>query len=371
MKEEEIRAVLRLQSTKSVGDILAKKLIATMGSAEAIFSEKKHLLQKIHGVGNTMIQNLLDENNLRIVEKELAYIHKNQIKYTYFLDDDYPKNLLHCVDAPILLFQDGNIDFTNQKMISIVGTRNMTRYGREFCEQLIEELTPYNPIIVSGFAYGVDICAHKAAMNNDLQTIAVLAHGLEQIYPKVHKRYIHQVNENGGFLTEFFHDETPLRENFLKRNRIVAGMSKATIIIESAEKGGSLVTADIANSYNRDVFAVPGKVSDRMSLGCNDLIRNHKAHLLQSSEDIIRMLNWDTSTGSVPFVSQSKQKQLFVDLTQDEQKVYDYLNENEQELLDLIAIETNIPVYQLATILLHMELKGVVKPLPGKVFELA
>lgn len=371
MKEEEILAVLRLQSTKSVGDILAKKLIATMGSAEAVFTEKKHLLQKIHGIGSVTIQHLLDESNLRIVEKELEYIHKHNIKYTYFLDDDYPQNLQHCIDAPILLFQDGNMDLSNEKIISIVGTRNMTRYGQEFCEELIESLTPYDPTIVSGFAYGVDICAHKAAMKNNLQTIAVLANGLEHTYPKVHKRYIHQVNTNGGFLTEFFHNETPLRENFLKRNRIVAGISTATIIIESAEKGGSLVTADIANSYDRDVFAVPGKVTDRMSLGCNDLIRNHKAYLLQSADDIVKMLNWDTSTGSAQDITTTKQKQLFVDLTQEEQKVYDHLQDKGQELLDTISFETHLPVYQLATILLQMELKGVVKPLPGKMFELA
>lgn len=365
MKEEEILAVLRLQSTKSVGDILAKKLIATVGSAQQIFAEKKHTLQKINGIGSFVVQNLLDENNLRNAQKELDYINKNKVQYSYFLDENYPKNLQHCIDAPILLFHDGNMDLSNERIISIVGTRNMTRYGREFCEQFIQELAPYNPIIVSGFAYGVDICAHKSAIENNLQTIAVLAHGLEETYPKVHKKYIHQINEHGGFLTEFFHDETPLRENFLKRNRIVAGISKATIIIESAEKGGSLVTADIANSYDRDVFAVPGKVGDRMSQGCNDLIRNHKAFLLQSAEDIVKMLNWDVAESKAP-----KQKQLFVELKPEEQQVYDYLQANENELLDVIAFETNIPVYQLVTILLQMELKGIVKPLPGKVFEL-
>ncbi len=366
MKEEEILAVLRLQNTKSVGDILAKKLIATVGSAEAVFSEKKHLLQKIRGIGSFTVQHLLDESNLRMAERELDYIQRHQIKFTYFLNDDYPQNLQHCIDAPILLFQDGHIDLSNEKIISIVGTRNMTKYGQGFCEQLIEELTPYNPIIVSGFAYGVDICAHKAAFKNKLQTIAVLAHGLEQIYPKAHKKYIHQVNENGGFLTEFFHNEAPQRENFLKRNRIVAGISKATIIVESAEKGGSLVTADIANSYDKDVFAVPGKVTDRMSSGCNDLIRNHKAHLLQSADDIVKILNWDIQKVSTP-----KQKQLFIELSQEEQKVYDHLQNKGQELLDTISFETHLPVYQLATILLQMELKGVIKPLPGKMFELA
>lgn len=373
MKEEEILAVLRLQNTKSVGDILAKKLIATVGSAEQIFAERKHTLQKINGIGSFVVQNLFDEGNLRNAQKELEYINKNQVQYSYFLEDDYPRNLQHCIDAPILLFQDGNIDLTNERIISIVGTRNMTRYGQEFCKQLIQELTPYNPIIVSGFAYGVDICAHKEAMKNNLQTIAVLAHGFEQVYPRIHKKYIHQVNQNGGFFTEFFHNEIPLRENFLKRNRIVAGISRATIIIESAEKGGSLVTADIANSYDRDVFAVPGKVNDRMSQGCNRLIKDHKAHLLQSAEDIVKFLNWDVSQGSTKDASRasaSKQKQLFVELNGEEQKVYDHLKQKDQQLLDMIALETDIPVYQLATILLQMELKGVVKPMPGKMFKL-
>ena len=372
MKEEEILALLRLQKTKSVGDILAKKLIATIGNAEDVFKEKKNILQKVSGIGGYAIQNLLDDTNQELAEKELEYINKNKIQFSYFLEDDYPKNLQHCIDAPILFFKDGNIDFSNDRIIFIVGTRTMTNYGRDFCEKLMDELAPYNPIIVSGFAYGVDICAHKNAMKQNLQTIGVLAHGFEQIYPKSHKKYIHEMNENGGFITEFFHNENPLRENFLKRNRIVAGISKATIIIESASKGGSLVTADIANSYDRDVFAVPGKVTDLMSKGCNQLIQQHKAHLLESAKDIIQMLNWDiwtSSTQDVSRVSTSVQKKIFVDLKEDEQKIYDYLQKNGSQVLDLIALEIHIPVYQLASILLQMELKNVIKPLPGKMFE--
>jgi len=372
LKEEEILALLRLQKTKSVGDILAKKLIATIGNAEDVFKEKKNILQKVSGIGGYAIQNLLDDTNQELAEKELEYINKNKIQFSYFLEDDYPKNLQHCIDAPILFFKDGNIDFSNDRIISIVGTRTMTNYGRDFCEKLMDELAPYNPIIVSGFAYGVDICAHKNAMKQNLQTIGVLAHGFEQIYPKSHKKYIHEMNENGGFITEFFHNENPLRENFLKRNRIVAGISKATIIIESASKGGSLVTADIANSYDRDVFAVPGKVTDLMSKGCNQLIQQHKAHLLESAKDIIQMLNWDiwtSSTQDVSRVSTSVQKKIFVDLKEDEQKIYDYLQKNGSQVLDLIALEIHIPVYQLASILLQMELKNVIKPLPGKMFE--
>ncbi|TVZ56163.1 DNA processing protein [Lutibacter sp. Hel_I_33_5] len=364
MQKEKLLAVLRLQRSKAVGDILAKKLIAKVGDVEQIFKEKPTTLQKINGIGSHVTNHLFDTKNLQEAEKELNYIQDNKIDYSYFLEDDYPVNLQHCIDAPILFFKDGNIDFSNQKIISIVGTRNITSYGRDFCNQLIEDLTEHNPIIVSGFAYGVDICAHKAAIKNKLQTFAVLAHGFDQIYPKVHKKYINQVNEKGGFITEFWSEEQPLRENFLKRNRIVAGISKATIIIESAEKGGSLVTADIANSYSKDVFAVPGRTTDIYSKGCNSLIKNNKAHLLTSASDIIKMLNWDVSKASIP-----RQKELFVSLTEKEQKIYNYLQKTGKQILDIISLETTIPMCQLSSILLQMELKGVIKPLPGKVFE--
>ena len=214
MKEEKLLAILRLQKSKAVGDILAKKLIVNVGDVTQIFKEKRATLSKINGIGNHVLKHLFDSENVKLAAKELKYIQENNIAYSYFLEDDYPTNLQHCIDSPILLFKDGNIDFSNNKIISIVGTRNMSSYGRDFCNKLIEDLAQYNPIIVSGFAYGVDICAHKAAIKNKLQTIAVLAHGLEEIYPKVHKKYINEVNENGGFLTEFWHKETPLRENF-------------------------------------------------------------------------------------------------------------------------------------------------------------
>ena len=269
MKEEKLLAVLRLQKCKAVGDILAKKLIVNVGDIAQIFNEKAAVLSKINGIGNHVLKHLFDKRNIELAEQEYLYIKEKNISYSYFLDDDYPQNLQHCVDSPLLLFKEGNLDFSNKRIISIVGTRNMTSYGRHFCNQLIEDLSEYNPIIVSGFAYGVDICAHKAALKNKLQTIAVLAHGFQHIYPKVHKKYTHSVIENGGFLTEFWHEDPPLREHFLRRNRIVAGISKATIIIESAVKGGSLVTADIANSYHRDVFAVPGRNTDTYSLGMN------------------------------------------------------------------------------------------------------
>jgi DNA processing protein len=367
LKEEKLLAVLRLQKSKAIGDILAKKLIVNIGDVQQIFKEKPSTLERINGIGSYVVKHLFDAENLRLAENELTYIKQNKVAYTYFLEDDYPKHLQNCIDSPILIFKDGNINLNNDKIISIVGTRNMSSYGRDFCNKLIEDLAVYNPLIVSGFAYGVDICAHKAAIKNNLQTIAVLAHGLDQIYPKVHKKYIHQVNENGGFLTEFWHEETPLRENFLKRNRIVAGISKATIIVESAVKGGSLVTADIADSYDKDVFALPGRATDTYSKGCNNLIKNNKATLLTSSEDIIKMLNWDLNVKPKITV----QKQLFIELNQTEQTIYDYLQKDGKQSLDIIALDCNIPLYQLSSILLQMELKGITKPLPGKMFELA
>ncbi|WP_397445147.1 DNA-processing protein DprA [Polaribacter sp. R77954] len=365
MKEEKLLAILRLQKSKAIGDILAKKLIVNVGDVAQVFKEKAVVLEKINGIGAHAVKHLFDQKNLKAAEKELDYIIKNKIDYTYFLDDDYPKNLQNCIDSPILIFKDGNINLKQQKIISIVGTRNMSSYGRDFTNNLIETLAEYNPIIVSGFAYGVDICAHKAALKYNLQNIAVLAHGFEMIYPKVHKKYINALNENGGFLTEFWSEEQPLRENFLKRNRIVAGISQATIVVESAEKGGSLVTADIANSYHRDVFAVPGRTTDIYSKGCNNLIKNNKAHLLNTPNDVVKLLNWDLKEKTKPPI----QKQLFVELNQNEQKVYDYLQNNGKQLLDVIALDCAIPLFQLSSILLQMELKGVVKPLPGKMFE--
>lgn len=349
-----------------MGAILAKKLIVNVGDVEQIFKEKTSHLSKINGIGTHVLKHLFEKENIQLAKQELSYIRDNEISYSYFLENTYPIHLQHCIDSPILLFQDGAIDFSNKKIISIVGTRNMSSYGRDFCTQLVEDLAQYNPIIVSGFAYGVDICAHKAAIKNNLQTIAVLAHGLAEVYPKVHKKYMQQVNENGGFLTEFWHNEMPLRENFLKRNRIVAGISKATIIIESAVKGGSLVTADIANSYDKDVFAVPGRTTDVYSKGCNNLIKNNGAFLLNSAKEIVKILNWDLKD-----TPKTIQKQLFLELNENEQKIYDLLHEKGQQMLDVISLECNIPIYKLASILLQMELKGVSKPLPGKRFELA
>ena len=365
MLEEDLLHVLALQRVKGIGDINAKKLIALCGSAKKVLTEKKQVLEKINGIGTFTLRNLVDSANLTAAEIELKYIQKNNIETCYFEDENYPVRLKHCVDAPILIFKEGNFELENRPIISIVGTRKVTSYGRDFCEKLITELKEYNPIIVSGFAYGVDICAHKAAIKNKLQTIGVLAHGFEDVYPKAHKKYVNEINKNGGFITDFWHKDELHRENFLKRNRIIAGISEATIIIESAEKGGSLVTADIANSYDRDVFAVPGRSTDVYSKGCNSLIKNNKAAILTSTKDLVELLNW----GIKPSRNKLIQKQLFVELTDIEQLVYTFLLENGKELLDLISLNCKLPINQTSITLFNLEMKGVVKPLPGKLFE--
>ena len=366
LSRDELRYTLALQRVPNLGDSSAKKLLQFVGSAEGVFKEKRANLLKIDGIGALKLKDLRASRILIDAERELEYIDANAISYSFFKDDSYPERLKHCLDGPLLIFYKGNVDLENRRVISVVGTRNITTYGRDFCIKLIEELSPTNPIIVSGFAYGVDITAHKAAIDNGLQTIGCLAHGLNQIYPKVHKKYVSQVEQNGGFITEFWSSDAFDRTNFLKRNRIIAGMSEATIVIESAEKGGSLVTADIANSYNREVFAAPGRTTDSQSQGCNNLIKTQQARLLTSAADIVYMLGWKLED----FNKKPQQKQLFVELSTEEKVIYNYLKDKEKQVLDIIALNCKMPTFKVSSLLLSMELKGVVRPLPGKLFQI-
>ncbi|OUR93850.1 DNA protecting protein DprA [Flavobacteriales bacterium 34_180_T64] len=365
MKDDALFYALALQHVPKIGDIIAKKLINHCGSAEAVLNEKRHKLLLINGIGTTTLASLFDKRHLLAAEEELKFINDNAIACLYFKDHLYPQRLKQCIDGPIMLFQSGSISFQEQPVISIVGTRRITTYGIAFCEKLVEELAVFNPIIVSGFAYGTDIIAQKAALKYNLQTIGCLAHGLNQIYPRSHKKYMIEVENNGGFLTDFWSTDTFDRNNFLKRNRIIAGLSEATIVIESAEKGGSLVTADIANSYDREVFAVPGRTTDSQSIGCNNLIKYQKAHMLSNPLDVPYLLNWNFDRPQKKGI----QKQLFIDLNTDERTIYNYLKSKDKQLLDIISLDCSIPVFKTASLLLNLELKGVVRPLPGKLFE--
>ncbi|MCL6274311.1 DNA-processing protein DprA [Muricauda sp. 2012CJ35-5] len=368
MTEDEILAALRLQAVPNIGDLTAKKLIAHCGSPSAVFSDKIQHLLKIDGIGKITLQGLQSPCYAEEAETEYRFITSEKIGYSYFTDSEYPEFLKHCIDGPILLFHRGNIDLKKRKIISVVGTRNISSYGMAFCESFIAEIAPMNPIIVSGFAYGVDITIQKKAMDYGLQTIGCLAHGLNQIYPKTHRRYQNKVEANGGFMTEFWSTSQPDRENFLKRNRIIAGMSEATLVIESAEKGGSLVTADLAYGYNREVFAVPGRVSDKQSKGCNDLIKSHKAQLLTSAAELVYLLGWELEAKGKTIPSQ---QHLFatIELDKNERLILDHLRNEGKQLLDHIARGCQLPIALVSSSLLSLELKGVVRPLPGKIFE--
>ena len=365
MSKNELIAALRLQQIPFIGDRTAKKLISHFGSPSAVFNVKRETLQRIEGIGEMMVDGLLSKKYLVSALAEFEFIQKNNIEFLLYYDQAYPDYLKHCEDGPIVIFKRGNIAIEDRKVISVVGTRNMTAYGRDFCRKFIRDLAPLNPVIVSGFALGVDICAHQAAMENGLQTIACLAHGLNQIYPRTHLKYSRAVENNGGFITEFWSTSRPERENFLRRNRIIAGISQATVVVESGEKGGSLVTADMAAGYNRDVFAVPGRAGDTFSKGCNDLIKQQKAHLITSAADLIYILGWDVEVKR----DYAVQKKLFVELGETEQKLYNCLIQDGKQQLDSLAIACRLPVFKVSSTLMDMEIKGVIKSLPGKVFE--
>ncbi len=364
MKESELIALLRLQALPHIGDISAKKLLQKFGSAEALFKTQKKDLLQIDRFGPKRVKEFYDKKFLVKAEAELAFVQQHQIKVNAFYEEDYPELLKQCIDAPILLFQQGDITLKNRLSLSIVGTRKATVHGTGFVENLIKKLAPLNPVIVSGFAFGIDISAHKAALANNLDTIGVMAHGLNQTYPKKHVKYREKVLANGGFVTDFWSQSTFDRNNFLKRNRIIAGMSEATLIVESAEKGGALVTADIANSYNREVFAVPGRPTDKMSLGCNNLIKTQKAQAITSAEDIIYLLNWQPKK-----VKEKAQPQLFAPLTEEEQRIVEALKKLGKAELDDLAFVSKMPSYKVASHLLQLELYNLIRPLPGKQYE--
>ena len=365
LTEDELLALLRLQITPQIGDQRAKKLISLCGDATSIFHlGKKQLLKKVR-IRSRILEGLYSARNREAAERELHFIQQHHVRCISYRCPDYPKYLKHCKDGPILLFTRGSFRFSNQKIISLVGTRNSTRYGNSFCEAFVEALVPWQPVIISGFAYGIDIAVHNAAIKHGLPTLAILAHGLNRLYPSVHARYAPKMEQNGGFITEFWSLSKPDRENFLKRNRIIAGISEATILVESAVKGGGMITANMAHGYNRDVFAVPGRAGDPFSQGCNHLIKVQKAHMLTAVEDLVYVLGWDLEAR----LNLPRQAELFASLDDQEQRIYTYLSEEGKQLLDDIALNCGFPVSQTATLLFGMEMKSCIRPLPGKYFE--
>ena len=350
-----------------VGDITARKLVSYAGSVEAVFSESYRNLTKIPGVGETLAKAVAGHDYLEKAAKEADYTEKHGIKVFHYLDDDYPYRLRQCEDSPVTFFFRGKADLNASHMLSVVGTRNATQRGRELCQKIVTGLSVHFPelVIVSGLAYGIDISAHKAAMANGIPTIAVLGHGLKTIYPSIHAGVARSMLENGGHLTDFSSDTLPERNNFIRRNRIIAGISDATLIIESGRRGGALITADIAASYNRDVMAVPGRPGDEWSAGCNALIRCNRAALVEGHEDIEYLLGWKPAAMAVPV-----QPELFPNMTDNEKKIYDELKTGGDLTMDTLALALDIPVYKLSTVLLQMELAGLITPCPGNVYRI-
>ena len=355
---------------KGIGDITAKQLVENLDDVALLFTEKKHVLEKISGLSRRIINEIHRPDVLKRAEKEICFIEKSLITPLFITDSGYPNRLKECVDAPVMLYFKGNADLNVEKIISIVGTRNATSYGKETTDRLIGDIRETFPetLIVSGLAYGIDIMAHRAALRENLATVGILAHGLDRIYPPAHRETAVEMINTGGLLTDYMSETNPDRQNFVKRNRIVAGISDCTVVIESAEKGGALITANIADSYNRDIFAFPGKTCDKYSKGCNSLIKYKKAALVSSAEDIFREMNWSNSLE--PARPQAVQRALFPELNPEEQKVMEALSKAGSMQLNLLAIELNLPVSQLSVILFELEMNGLVRCKPGGMYGL-
>ncbi len=368
MIDEKLKFKIALSLIPKVGHITAKKLVSYVGSFEGVFKESKKSLLKIPGIGEFLANQIVSTDALQKADEEILFIEKEKINVIFYLDKNYPERLKHCEDAPILLYSKGSIDLNQQKVISVVGTRKATTNGIQFCEKLIRELTErnHNPIIVSGLAYGIDAVAHNSALKNKLQTVAILGHGLDIIYPASHKKLAAEIKETGMIITDFPSKSIRDKNNFIKRNRIIAGLSDATIVVESGVKGGSLVTADLANSYNRDVFAVPGRVTDEYSKGCNSLIKTNKAAMLTSVDDLEYLLGWEANNNNRKIV----QKELFVQLNDDEQKILQILKDSEELPIDIICLKSSMPTSKVSPILLSLEFAGLVRALPGKLFKI-
>lgn len=356
---------IALTLVPGVGDVNGKKLVAYCGGAEAVFCESRKSLMKITGIGESTVNNIVSQKTLLYAENEMRFIEKNGVKPLFYLDSDYPKRLQHCHDSPMMLYYKGNADLNAQKVIGIVGTRNVTEYGRFVIDKIVGEFSSDNVLIISGLAYGVDTMAHRSALKYDLATVGVLGHGLQIIYPAENCKLANNMLEKGGVLTEFLSSTKPDRENFPKRNRIVAGMIDCLIVVESALKGGAMITAEIANSYDREVFAVPGRIGDAYSEGCNNLVKTNRANILLSAADLRYIMRWDHDPKVVP-----KQMRLFRDFSDDEKKVMDVFGDDKMVHIDQVIVGTELSPTKIASILLSLEFDGVVTALPGKRYQI-
>lgn len=352
-----------------IGPVLAKGLIAYLGSSEAIFKEKRHRLLKVPGIGEkgaSAIASMDIAPLMERVEQELGFMETNSITPLFYNEQAYPSRLKRCDDAPLVLYKKGNMDLNVPRLLAVIGTRSCTDYGRQVCEDVIEGLQGLGVGIVSGLAYGIDIVAHRASLKNKLPTAGVLAHGLHTVYPSMHRSVAKNMQEAGALISEFISGTQADKENFPRRNRIVAGMTDATLVIETGVRGGSMITVAMANSYNRDVFAVPGRVGQPQSAGCNRLIMDNRAALVESASDVARMMGWDQEDKARP-----RQERLFPEVSIEEQQLLDALVKSSPLEVDVLCRLCNFPVAKTSTLLLNLEFAGLVRSLPGKRYELS
>ena len=358
---------LALTTIPNIGAVHARILLQHY-DVKDIFKARRSELEKLEGIGTIRANSIKEFHDFRKAEEEILFIEKYKIKPLFLTEEDYPRRFHNCYDPPTLLFYKGSADLNASKMIGIVGTRNNTDYGKQVTEKLVKDLAPQNVTIVSGLAFGIDSIAHKASIKNDIPTVGALGHGLDTIYPAENAALAKDmIKHKGGLITEFFSKTKPDKQNFPKRNRIVAGLCDATIIVETDIKGGSMITAELANGYNRDVFAIPGKITDKKSSGSNYLIQNNKAILLTDISELVSIMGWEETKKK----KTKKQKELFIELNRDEKIIVDLLNENGTVHIDEINLRSGLSSSEAAAAILNLELKNVVNGLPGKMYKLS
>lgn len=366
MKNNDLLYQLALIRVPHIGHIHAKLLAEHFGSAAAVFKARTAQLEKIEGIGSIRAAAIRQFTGFEEAEAEIAFIEKYKISPLFITDPGYPQRLLHCCDAPTLLFYRGEADLNASRIIGVIGTRSNTAYGQQVTEQLVRDLADMGVLVVSGLAYGIDALAHRTAIKYQLPTVGVLGHGLDTIYPSQHSQLAKEmIKAGGGLLTEFTSHTPPDKHNFPARNRIVAGMCDALIVVETGVKGGSMITAELANSYNKDVFAFPGRASDPTSAGCNYLIKSNKAMLLTDAQQLMELMAWNhRPPGSI------QQSSLPVALNEEEQKLADIIAQHEAVHIDELNMHSGLSSTTIAAAILSMELQGVVQCLPGKRYKL-
>lgn len=359
---------LALTQVPQIGCIHAKLLIEQFHSAEAIFKARISELEKTEGIGRVRASCIKSFKQFSAIEKEIAFIEKYKIKPLFINQPQYPQRLLHCYDSPTMLFYRGEANLNAARVVAVIGTRSNSPYGKQLTEKLVRELAGYDVLIISGLAFGIDAIAHKTALNHNLQTVGVLAHGLDSLYPSEHTSLAKDmIKQGGGLLTEFYSDVTAEKHHFPVRNRIVAGMCDAVVVIETGIKGGSMITAELANGYNRDVFAFPGKITDAKSAGCNALIRTNKAVLLTETHEMAEMLGWEPPASK----NIQPQKELFVNLNAEEKSIIELLQEKQPVHIDELNIRCGLSTSSIAAAILNLELQTIIQSLPGKMYQLA